>query len=178
MTRDETKELLMMIRAIYPNFNVKPAEMTPTINAWHMMLEDYPADAVMAALKIYVKTSDSGFAPGVSQLIQSLYKPTENDQLSEGEAWNLVRNAIRDSSYHAEERYAALPEIIQKAIGGPSMLREWGMTESDQVNTVIMSNFQRTYRELLTKEKFTAKVPEALTASVKQAAPGIGVANE
>lgn len=176
MTREETKELLMMIRAIYPNFNVRPAEMTPTINAWHLMLEEYPADVVKGALKIYVKTNDTGFAPSVSQLIGSLYKPLENEQLSEGEAWQLVKNAIQGANYHAEENYQELPEIIRQAIGGPAMLRQWGMTDSDEVNTVIMSNFQRTYRDLLSKQKFSTKVPTAISDVVKQAR--IGVSDE
>lgn len=176
MTREETKELLMMIRAIYPNFNVRPAEMTPTINAWYLMLEEYSPEDVKAALKIYVKTNDTGFAPSVSQLIGSMYKPLENDQLSEGEAWQLVKNAIQGSNYHAEENYQELPEIIQQAVGGPAMLRQWGMTDSDEVNTVIMSNFQRTYRDLLSKQKFAAKIPAAITEKLRQAR--IGVSNE
>jgi len=176
MTREETKELLMMIRAIYPNFNVRPSEMTPTINAWHLMLEEYSPEDVKSALKIYVKTNDTGFAPSVSQLIGSMYKPMENEQLSEGEAWQLVKNAIQGANYHAEENYQKLPEIIQQAVGGPSMLRQWGMTDSDEVNTVIMSNFQRTYRDLLSKQKFTVKVPTTITDKLRQAR--IGVSDE
>lgn len=168
MTREETKELLMMIRAIYPNFNVKPAEMTPTINAWHLMLEEYSTENVKAALNIYVKTNNTGFAPSVSQLIGSMYEPMENEQLSEGEAWYLVKQAIQGANYHAEENFENLPPIIQRAVGGPSMLRQWGMTDSDEVNTVIMSDFQRTYRDLLSKQKFTLKVPAAITDNLKQ----------
>lgn len=167
MTRDETKELLMTIRAVYPNFNVKPEEMTATINAWHLMLGEYPADAVNGALQIYVKTNNTGFAPSVSQLISSIHAPKQIEQLSEGEAWYLVKQAIRDSAYHARERFDALPPLVQRAVGGASMLHQWGMTDSDEVNTVIMSNFQRSYRALLEKQAFSEKVPPALSDLVK-----------
>ena len=166
MTREETKELLMMIRAVYPNFNVRPEEMTPTINAWHMMLEEYPAQAVSGAFKMYVKTNDTGFAPSVSQLIGCMYKPKENDRLSEGEAWALVKKAIKDGNYHAQEGYDKLPPEVQRAIGGAEMIRFWASCDADEVNTVIMSNFQRTYRAILSKQEFDDRIPFDLAKGV------------
>lgn len=167
MTREETKELLMTIRAIYPNFNVKPEEMTPTINAWQMMLEEYPAQAVSTALQIYVKTNNTGFAPSVSQIIGAMYAPKQNDSLSEGEAWALVKKAIQDGNYHSEERFNELPPIVQRAVGGSNMIRQWAMSDTDEVNTVIASNFQRTYKAILSKQEFGEKVPEQLQDLVK-----------
>lgn len=167
MTREETKKLLMTIRAIYPNFNVKPEEMTFTLNAWQMMLEEYPAKVVNAALQIYVKTNNTGFAPSVSQIIGCMHKPSEVEQLSEGEAWAMVKKAIQDGSYHSEERFNELPPLVQRAIGGAEMIRQWAQTDSDEVNTVIMSNFQRTYRAVLSKQDFNNKVPEQISDVVK-----------
>lgn len=170
MTREETQELLMMIRAAYPNFIVKQEEMTPTINAWHMLLVEYPADAVKAALQIYVRTSNTGFPPSVSQLIGCIYKPRENDALTEGQAWALVRKAIQDGIYHAEERYKELPEEIQIAVGSPNMIRQWAMVPTEEVNTVIASNFQRTYKAVLSKRVFGDKVNPALAGIVNEVA--------
>lgn len=165
MTKDETKKLLMMIEAAYPQSKFEnPAE---TIAAWHFLLEEYPANVVMAALQIYVKTNNTGFAPSVSQIIGCMHKPSEVEQLSEGEAWYLVKQAIRDSGYHAQERFDELPPLVQRAVGGASMLHQWGQTDSDTVNTVIMSNFQRTYRAVLSKQDFNNKVPEQISDVVK-----------
>ena len=122
-------------------------------------MESYPADAVKGALQIYVNTNNTGFAPSVSQIIGCMYKPKENNELSEGEAWALVKKAIQDGNYHSTERFEELPEIVQRAIGGPQMIRQWAMTDTDEVNTVIMSNFQRTYRAVLSKQGFSEKVP-------------------
>ena len=162
MTRDDTKELLMSIKAIYPNFNIKPEEMTVTINAWHLMLNEYPKEAVNAALQIYVKTNNSGFAPSVSQLIGAMYAPKSNNQLSEGEAWNLVKKAIQNGNYGAETEFEKLPQIVQRAVGSPNMIRQWAQSDTDEVNTVIASNFQRTYKAVLSKQEFGEKVPEQL----------------
>ena len=162
MTREETKQLLMTIRAVYPNFNVRAEEMTPTVNAWHMMLEEYPADKVNGALMVYTKTNNSGFAPSVSQLIGSIYASEQNNQLTEGEAWSLVKKAIQDGNYHSEERFNELPELVQRSVGNPNMIRQWAMCDSDEINTVVMSNFQRTYRAILSKHEFNAKIPIGL----------------
>ena len=164
MTREETVSLVRSIVSLYPNW--KPDNMTDTVNAWHWALEEYPAAGIKAALQIYFKTNNTGFAPSVSQLINAMYQPKENRQLSEGEAWALVKKAIKDGNYHAEERYNELPPIIQRAVGSPNMISQWAQTDSDEVNTVIMSNFQRTYRALLQKQSFSDKVPESLSEIV------------
>ena len=67
MTDNEVRKLLMTIEAFYPQWKVtNPRE---TAAAWHWVLKDYQADAIMAALNKYIKTSNSGFAPSVSHLI-------------------------------------------------------------------------------------------------------------
>lgn len=154
-----------MIEAAYPQSKFdNPAE---TIAAWHFLLEEYSANVVMAAFQIYVKTNNTGFAPSVSQIIGCMHKPNEVEQLSEGEAWDLVKRAIQDGNYHAEERFAALPTEIQQAIGSANMIQQWAQTDSDTVNTVVMSNFQRTYRNICERERFNNKVPTQISDLVK-----------
>ena len=157
MTREETVNLIRSIVSLYPNW--KPEDLTATVNAWTWALEEYPAPAIKAALQIYIRTNKTGFAPSVSQLIGAIHAPKENEQLSEGEAWALVKRAIQDGNYHAVERFNDLPEIVQRAVGNPNMIQQWAATDSDEVNTVIMSNFQRTYKAILSKQTFTDKVP-------------------
>lgn len=165
MTLEETKKILMTTNALFPQWKVEnPAE---TIQAWHWALEEYTAEMVMAALQIFVKTSNSAFAPSPSELIECMHKVSESENLSEGEAWALVKKAIQDGNYHSEERYNELPPIVQKAVGGSNMIRQWAMSDTDEVNTVIASNFQRTYRAILSKQEFGERVPEQLQDLVK-----------
>ena len=165
MTREETVNLIRSIISLYPNW--KPENLTDTVNAWHWALEEYPAPAVKAALQIYLKTNNTGFAPSVSQLIGAMYEAKRVEALSEGEAWSLVKRAIQDGGYHAQERFNELPPIVQRAVGSPNMIHQWSQTDTDTVNTVIMSNFQRTYKAVLEKQEFGEKVPAALSDLVK-----------
>ena len=165
MTREDTVSLIRSIVSLYPNW--KPDNMTETVNAWHWVLEDYPASGIKAALQIYIKTNKTGFAPSVSQIIDAMHTPQKNTELTEGEAWSKVKKAIADSAYHSQERFDELPELVQRTIGGPEMLRVWSQTDSDEVNTVIMSNFQRSYRAMLSRKEYETKVPQHLEELVK-----------
>lgn len=165
MTLEETKKLLITINALYPNWKVDNPEATSA--AWHWALQDYPGDGINAALQIFLKTDKSGFAPSVSQLIACMYKPVDNDQMSEGEAWNIVKRALQDSTYHANEHFDKFPENIKKAVGSANMLQQWAQSETGEVNTVIMSNFQRAYRTVCERERFTEKIPDNLSNLVK-----------
>ena len=165
MTREDTQKLLLAIEAAYPNF--RPENATLTVDTWFWALEEYPAEAIRAALQIYIKTNNTGFAPSVSQLIGCMYAPKQNEQLSEGEAWTLFKKAVSDGNYHSEERFNELPPLVQRAVGNASMIHYWASCDSDEVNTVIMSNFQRTYRVLLSKQDFNDKVPPQISNVVK-----------
>ena len=182
MTIEETRKLLVTINAIYPNWKVENPEATTA--AWHWALEDYPAEAINGALQIFLKTDKAGFVPSVSQLIGCIHAPKKNEQLSEGEAWYLVKEAIKDSAYNSEERFAQLPQIIQRAVGGASMLRQWAMTDSEEVNTVIMSNFQRAYKAAISQQEYADRVPQQLSNLVKSlseqvsAKPHLGISEK
>lgn len=166
MTREETVGLVRSIVDLYPNW--KPDNLTETVNAWHWMLEEYPAMQVKMALQMYVKTNNSGFAPSVSQIINGIYKPQEREKLTEGEAWSLVKRAIQDGNYHAEERFNELPEDVQKAVGNANMIQQWAGTDSDEVNTVIMSNFQRAYKAVVERSKEDARISPLITGMIEQ----------
>lgn len=156
MTEQETRKFLMMINATFPTFRVDNPE--ETVKAWHWALEEYPADAIMLSLQMYIKSNSSGFAPSVSQIIDGVYKPQDREAMDEGQAWSLVKKAIQDGNYHAVERFNELPELVQKAVGSANMIQQWAVTDSDEVNTVIMSNFQRNYRTILQRNKEDVRI--------------------
>lgn len=157
MTREETTKILAVIGATYPNF--KPEDKTATVDAWHFMLSDYDYNMINIALKAYVTTSNTGFAPSVSQLIAMTHKADEFNQMNEVEAWSLVSSALRNSSYHAEEEFNKLPPVIQKCVGSPSQLRMWAQSDEQSIESVVASNFQRSYRVECERAKEYNRMP-------------------
>ena len=161
MTRDQVIDLLMVIQAAYPNYN--PQDKTIAVNTWHMMLADYDYQVVMAAVKTYIATNRSGFAPSIGEVINCIQSITTPDDMSESEAWSMVRKAIGNSAYHCLEEFNQLPVAVQKAVGSPSQLRSWAMDEEFN-ESVASSNFMRAYRTEIAKQHRDACMPEDVKA--------------
>ena len=94
MTRDEAKEIVMVISASYPNW--KPQDLSFTVDTWRLMLAEYDYNPIALALKAYIATDTSGFAPSVGQVINKLHTISGPEELNEMEAWALVSNALRN----------------------------------------------------------------------------------
>lgn len=159
MTREDVKKILLIITNSFPNF--KPTDMKVTIDIWFDMLQEYPAESGLMALKTYIATDTSGFAPSIGQLISKMNVVDELNELNEMEAWTLVRNALSDSIYHAQERFNELPDTVKKAVGSADILRAWG-TDEDYNENVAQSQFMRCYRNVLERKKEIAKLPTSV----------------
>lgn len=159
MTRDETIKILMVVQAAYPNY--KPQDKTVAVNVWTEMLSDIPYEQVSVAVKAYIQTNTSGFAPSVGDVrekVRDIF--LKSDDLNETAAWSIAWKAICNSGYHAEEEFAKLPPVIQRTIHSPAQLREWALMEDIDGNTisVLQSNFQRTFRVEQQRERDRQKL--------------------
>lgn len=159
MTRDETIQLLMVIQAAYPNY--KPPDKTVAVNTWLMMLQEYDNQTVMLAVKAYIATDTSGFAPSIGQVIDKIKSITTPKSMSEIEAWSLVRKAISDSGYNATARFNELPMACQRAVGSPSQLRMWALDTEFNEN-VVSSNFMRCYRSEIARQREIDRMPSEI----------------
>jgi hypothetical protein len=168
MTRDETINILMSIQAAYPSFKVP--DKTVAVNTWYSLLRDYEYSQVSAALKKYIQTNKSSFAPSIGQIIDEISDIYSENEENEMEAWILVQKAIRNSTYHADEEFAKLPEIVQKAVSHPRQLQEWAIMENidGRAWNVMQSNFMRTYRAEVEKEKNMRKLSPDLLNLISQ----------
>jgi hypothetical protein len=83
-----------------------------------------------------------------------MYRGTQPNEMTEAEAWALVRKAASNSFYgQAAKEFDKLPPILQRLVGTPNQLRDWGMMDSNEFNTVVASNFQRSYRARVKSDK-------------------------
>jgi hypothetical protein len=154
----------------YPNFH--PANLSNTVDVWAMMLEDFTYQEISLALKAYILTDASGFAPSVGALVQKVRK---TEELNELEAWSMVSKALRNGTYGAEEEFAKLPPIVQKAVGAPSNLRQWAQTDADSVENVIQSNFIKTYRNVTKREQEQQALPMNLRNALETATNRVAI---
>ena len=157
MTREETVKIIRIMVDSYPNY--KPNDISETVDVWHMMLSEYTYEQISVALKAYILSDTSGFAPSVGQLVDKMKSITTPQELNEMEAWSLVCDALRNSGYNYAEEYAKLPPLVQKAVGLPTQLQAWALTENLNKD-VVGSNFIRCYRIEVERQKEISKMPQ------------------
>ena len=157
MTREETVKIIRIMCDCYPNY--KPSNLSETVDVWNMMLEEYSYSQISTALKTYVHSDTSGFAPSIGQLINKLHEVQSPQELNEMEAWSLVSKALRNGYYGAIEEFNNLPPLVQKAVGSPDNLRNWSQTDTNSIENVVQSNFMRSYRLVVNRENEIKKMP-------------------
>lgn len=166
MTRKQVGELLMTIQAYYPNYN--PPDKEITLNAWHIMLAEYPEELVLQALRACIATNTSGFAPDVGQImskIQTISQPQELDGMT---AWGLVSKALRNGTYGAVEEFNKLPPLVRQAVGMPDNLKNWATADYQTIETVIQSNFLRTYETVVKRANEINRMPDNIKTLIEK----------
>lgn len=170
MNRPETLKIMAVLQAAYPQFYAKKGneELDGIVNLWAEMFTDEPYHVVAMATKAMIKTRVSTFPPGIGEINEKIQQLTQPDEISEMEAWALVSRAVRNSAYNSQREFDRLPEVVQRVVGSPAQLREWSQMDSDTVNSVISSNFQRSYRARAKNERDYIALPEQVKAFMKQ----------
>ena len=166
MNKQETIKILMIIQAAYPNYKVQNKEVT--VELWGDMLIAYSYDQVASALKAYIATDTSGFAPSIGQIIDKVQTIERPCYMNEMEAWSLVSKALRNGYYGAEEEFAKLPPLVQKAVGHPGQLRNWATTDLESIENVVQSNFMRTYRAVVREDRQMNNMPADIKHQIEQ----------
>ena len=164
MTRDETIELLMMVQAAFPNY--KPPDKTVAVNTWFLMLADYPYQQVQMALKAYIATDTSGFAPSIGQIIDKMQMINSHAEQNEMEAWSLVSKALRNGNYKSREEFEKLPDLVKEAVGSPENIHNWAQADIKSIESVIQSNFIKSYRLVVNRQKEIQKLPKEIKAMI------------
>ena len=164
VTRDETIELLMMVQAAFPNY--KPPDKTVAVNTWFLMLADYPYQQVQMALKAYIATDTSGFAPSIGQIIDKMQMITNPAEMNEMEAWSLVSKALRNGNYKSKEEFDKLPDLVKEAVGSPENIHNWAQSDIKSIESVIQSNFIKSYRLAVNRQKERQKLPKEIKAMI------------
>lgn len=166
MNREDTIKILSVLRGAYPAFyrDITKQEAESTIALWESMFDEEPYELVGAAVKAFISGDSKGFPPAIGQIKERVRQITQPEELTEQEAWAFVSKALRNSIYGSEEEFAKLPPEVQAVVHDPGQLRQWATSPAEDVETVVASNFMRSFRA---KQKVTREYM-ALPSSVKQ----------
>lgn len=171
MTREEWAVLVKAMKAVYTSPSFLPDQYA--FDTWYGLLKDLDYKLLSFGLKKYMQTEWK--EPSIAALRECANSiAPQSTELNETEAWEKVSKAIRNSGHHAEEEFARLPKLIQKAVSSPGQLREWALSENVDGTwlSVVQSNFQRTYRAEVQREQERRKLSSDLLKIIDTARLG------
>lgn len=171
MTREDTLTIMGILKAAYPNFyrGMTRVDAETAVSLWQDMFSDDPVELVAAAVKVLIAADGKGYPPHIGAVKEKMRLIQNPNVMTEAEAWALVSKAVKRSGYNSAEEFEKLPDSLKRIVGSPNQLKEWAMIDADTLQTVVASNFQRSYRTVSAYEKEIAAIPE----SVKKAISGI-----
>lgn len=166
MTREETVKIIRIMSDCYPNY--KPNNLSETVDVWQMMLDEYSYNQVSIALKAYATSDTSGFAPSVGEIVAKIQLVSQPQELDGMAAWGLVSNALRNGTYGAVEEFNKLPPLVRQAVGMPDNLKNWATSDYQTIETVIQSNFLRTYETVVKRANEINRMPDNIKSLIEK----------
>lgn len=167
MTISEFSKIVAALKTVYTSPGFIPNE--PALDMWYRLVgknNDY--QTISVAAQMYMTTGK--FPPTPADILECANKlKAENNYLSEQEAWATVSKACSNGIYGYKEEFDKLPATLQKAVGTPQTLYNWAVVDAATFQTVIQSNFLRSYRAALEAQKEIDKYPPKLQEMIRAA---------
>ena len=175
MTYDETLTIMSVLKAAYPNYykDMRRSDADAIVSLWVEMFKDDPVEIVAVAVKAHIATDKKGFPPHIGAIKEAIVKLSASNEMTEMEAWALVNKATQNSKYNSAQEFEALPPVVQRIVGSPNQLREWAMMDSETVNSVVASNFQRSYKARAANEREVLALPQDVRQTMERLAAGM-----
>lgn len=178
MTRQETGIIMNILATAYPRFYAGAGAPDPeqTLNLWAGMFDE-PVELVAAAVKTLIATDSKGYPPHIGAVKTKIRQLTERPQMAPQEAWWLVWRAVQRSAYNSREEFEILPPMIRRLVGTPEQLKAWAQMDANTVQSVIASNFQRSYQERARQESEFQALPSDIKQMIGGLAERLAISN-
>lgn len=161
MTKENTVELLTMLRLAYPRFyaNITKQDAQATLELWYSMFKEEDNDVVKAATKTLISSLE--FPPTIADVKKEIDKLVNaaTDKPTAIDEWNAIRKAIGNSIYNSAEMFETLSPIAKQYVGTPNQLKQWAMA-TDFNPDVAKGQFLKQYSVLEEREKYKAILDE------------------
>lgn len=162
MTRKEFANIVFAIKSVFtmPSLLCSPESVT----VWYESLKDLDYPTCHNAVMAYIQSEDK--IPTPASIRKKIVEISRTNELNEMQAWALVSKALRNGGYHAQEEFEKLPQNVKIAVGSPEQLHNWATSDYNAIETVIQSNFMRTYRAVVEQKGKENTLSQSVKASV------------
>lgn len=170
MDRNETIQVLTVLKAAYPHSfkDLSARDANAMIDIWQTMFAAESYAEVNAAVGALISTRKEGFTPTIGEVKERLAFAREqaSGTLSEQAAWAMVEKACRNGLYGYKKEFEKLPPEVQRVVGEPEQLKAWAEMDAETVNSVVASNFMRSYRVEKQREKERSLLPPSVLETI------------
>ena len=139
---------------------------------WASAFRDDPFELVQTAVMALIQTDPGEFRPTIAKVRRKMHDMVYGRNISETEAWLLVKNSLNEAQQGpetlrgAKSAWQKLPEDIRKLVT-PKQLLDWNSVEAETLDTVIQSNFMRSYRDIRDRRYEKEAMSASLLRQVK-----------
>lgn len=153
MQRQDVIKLLSILKTAYPRFyaNMTKEDANEAIELWTDMLKDCDTKVVMIATKNLINTLQ--FPPTIADIKNEIYKLTKQNEKSDIELWNELKDAMRNGIYYADEIFPTLSQELQLFLGNPASLKELAMMDIEEIDSVQKGIFLKQMPILKQRDK-------------------------
>lgn len=109
-----------------------------TLEIWLHFFKDNTIEEFKNAINNHIKTSSK--FPTIAEIKSSIYENTHKTD-DNNELWNSLLKAISNGSYHAEEEFEKLPELVKLYVRNPRQLQEMAIMDSELIHSVVKGQF-------------------------------------
>lgn len=170
MTIEETTKILSLIYSEYPNsFNkLSKSDLNAKATLWTRLLSDIDYKTAGKALQMYLVTDTTGYPPTVGKLRQNAVRLTQKPILDSTSAWQAVKRAIHAAEDNPYQAFQALPEECKRIVGDYNQLMDWTCCTAERINTVVYSNFIKSYTAMQNETTEFLTLPPELKAIARK----------
>ena len=180
MNKLETMKIMAVLQTNYPDSfrSFDDIQLEALVKIWATVLADVTYEEVSNAVMAHIATDTGRFMPPVGVIRNMLMKLNQPQEMTEMEAWNRVARAVANSNYNSAEEFAKLPDDIKQVVGSSATLREWAGMDSGQFNTVVQSNFMRSYKAKSQSNKEYKALPQSVKTFIESSISNVKMLQE
>lgn len=171
MNREQVLQVLSILKAAYPHSfqNLGKRDVDALVTLWERQFADEDPQMVSAAVDSLIATRTVGYSPNPGEVKAELHRLRNQDELSVDDAWAELTKACRNGLYGYREEFEKLSPMTQQVVCVPEEIRNLAMVDEDVFQTVIFSNFRKSYMAAQERAKHESMLP----ANVREMVSGV-----
>lgn len=158
--------MLAILKTAYPSAyrDMSPDDARRMVELWASMFSEDDPKTTALAVKACIVENRTSFPPSIGAIKAKLREMTGTKLPSPQEAWDGIWLTLRKHEWKHREAFNDLPPLVRTVVGDSRRLKLWSEMDSRTLETVVASNFQKSYREAAQEKERYDALPQDVKA--------------